>query len=73
MTPAPATYRLSEDQYWKLHTVLHLARVLHDLTATASRGDRFVEMQSESLAVVFDLIDDLVTEGIKQDYQKADS
>lgn len=73
MTPSPATYRITEDQYWKLYTARHLARVLHDLTAAASRGDRFVETQSESLAVVFELIDDLVTEGIKQDDQKADS
>ncbi len=69
----PATYRITEDQYWKLYTVRHLATVMHDLTATAGRGDDFVDMKRESLAVVFGLIDDLVTEGIKQDYQKADS
>ncbi len=69
----PATYRITEDQYWKLYTVRHLATVLHDLTATAYREDRFAETQRESLAVVFGLIDDLITEGIKQDYQKADS
>lgn len=73
MTPEPAHYRLTEDQYGKLNTARHLATVLGNLAATAGREDMFVDMPRESLAVVFRLIDDLVTEGIKQDYQKADS
>jgi hypothetical protein len=50
-------YSLTEDQHYSLYQARHLAELFHGL---CSGRDEFVNLRHESVAVVFNLIGDLL-------------
>ena len=60
-------YRLSEAQQYALYEARHLCDVLHGL---ASNRDEFVELRTESVAVVAGLLTDLLDAAMPNLYRR---
>lgn len=54
-------YSLTEEQHYAIYQARHLALLLHDLS---SCRDEFAEVRRESVAVVYDLLGDLLDAAI---------